>query len=103
MSRRFLVVTVAMLSFAAPLALAESAKKAADEACTPDANVARVQAEPLDLHALFVDEKETPRGLDVVVARIGADGKPVVGCVTTEEAARRFFAATERSRHAEEQ
>ena len=101
MSRRFLVVTAAMLSLAAPLALAE-AKKPADEACTPDPAVAQVEAERLDLHALFVDETETPRGMDVVVARIGADGKPVVGCVTTEEAARRFFAASERSRRAEE-
>jgi hypothetical protein len=31
--------------------------------------------------------------MEVVVARIGADGKPVLGCVDTEEAARRFFEA----------
>jgi len=31
--------------------------------------------------------------IDVVISRIGADGKPVMACVDTLEAARRFFAA----------
>lgn len=106
MSRRTLVAIAAMALIAAPLAHAE--RKAADEACTPDATAARTQSEALDLHALFARQAEVvdattirPAGMDVLVARIGEDGKPVIGCVSTEEAARRFFASRQ-TRSAEE-
>lgn len=39
------------------------------------------------------DGVSAPGHLEVVIARIGADGKPVMACVDNPEAARRFFDA----------
>ena len=63
-----------------------------------------VQERPLELKALFEHAPgvitETGNGImsgptqaDVIVARIGSDGKLVKACVNTEEAARRFLEA----------
>lgn len=75
----------------------------------PDASAEGVAAEPTllrpELAAIFPDLShgavvQTTDGLiasggatEVVIARIGPDGKVVLGCVDTETAARRFFDA----------
>lgn len=100
MFRRSIAFTAA-LALAAPFALADDAQE-----CTPDAAEQRAVtiAPRLDLAAFFarVEQQitETENGVsapmgptEVVVVRIGTDGKPVLACVDTEEAARRFFDA----------
>jgi hypothetical protein len=79
--------------------------QAADAARTQDAALPQPQAErPLSLRALFerapgvIIENENgimtgPSQVDVILARVDADGKLVKVCVDSEEAARRFLEA----------
>lgn len=101
MSRRISVVLCALVLASTTMV---SAENAADRSCTrealsPAAGVARAE-----LTALFArPDREaqvitTPNGViapmgppEVLMARIGDDGKVVVVCVDSEEAARRFL------------
>ena len=94
MSSRTLAA-MALLTLAAPLAFASDA---ADRTC-----VRLDQSLRFDLAAMFVavpDEPvETENGvsmngtLELLVARIGEDGKPVTVCVDNAEAAQKFLDA----------
>jgi hypothetical protein len=71
---------------------------AAETAVTPTllrSDLASIFAPPEQNETIETDDGFMALGgsMEVVVARIGADGKPVLGCVDTEEAARRFFEA----------
>ena len=114
MSRRLVALSV-VLALAAPFA------HAADVAA-PDtlrASLAQIGARDAELTALFArfaqfersidtaDGVSVPAGaMEVVVARIGTDGKPVIGCVDNADAAKRFFdapIATIQNRRAQDQ
>jgi len=97
MSRgRYLAIVVMTVA----AALTARSEESADRGCTRDA-LPRLSA-PARLADLFAARRgsvETADGVasrdgatEVVVARIGADGKPVMACVDNEEAARRFLA-----------
>lgn len=116
MSRRLLVVPTLFALVSAPLALAS------DEAATPRSAareaIARFapRVELAQLFARFNDDAlsiETEDGVsapmvatEMLVARLGTDGKPVMVCVDNEESARRFLdapiARVERSRMQEQ-
>jgi hypothetical protein len=99
---RRLLVAVASLALAAPLAHAQEAA-----ARLPlRESIARMTPR-VDLTELFArlgrnaDTVETADGvnsrtivMEMVVARIGADGKPVMACVDNAAAAQRFFEAS---------
>jgi len=75
-------------------ALAATAASASDEACTRDIlKPVGAPAQRVILDALF--EKSAAdvygRGIEVLVVRIGLDGKPVLACVDSAEAAKRFL------------
>lgn len=109
---RRLFVVLASLALAAPLAHAaeEPARLALRD------SIARMSPR-IDLTRLFDrlgrngDPVETRDGVsapmistELVLARIGADGKPVMACVDNARSAERFFAApAERLRKAENQ
>lgn len=101
--RMYVCIALAALA-AAPAALASDE---ADRSCTRDRIARTVTSAPrLALVEAFakpqqevIDDGMTgPMGpLEVIVVRIGKDGKPVMSCVDTPEAAERFFkAAAER-------
>jgi hypothetical protein len=102
--RKYVLIAVAALA-AAPAALASDA---ADRSCTRDRMVraavftprlALVEAFAKPQQDLVEDGMTAPMGpLEVIVARIGKDGKPVMSCVDTPEAAERFFKAAEERR-----
>lgn len=50
---------------------------------------ARASEITVEANGMAVTEFDAP---EVLVAHIGADGQPVLGCVDNEKAARRFFA-----------
>ncbi|MDQ3280073.1 MAG: hypothetical protein M3Q69_01525 [Acidobacteriota bacterium] len=99
MSRRLVVLSV-LLALAAPFA--HAADVAEPESLR--AALARIGARQAALTELFArfaqpgdsvessDGVSAPAGtMEVVVARLGTDGKPVIGCVDNSESARRFF------------
>jgi hypothetical protein len=45
---------------------------------------------------------DTPRSIELVIARIGPDGKLIKACVDSEAAARRFFEAPAEDLHAKQ-
>lgn len=95
MSRRITVIAALCI---APAVLASDA--ANDRVCTRD-TVVRAVSPRVALAAAFANKPEqgvvedgltAPMGpMEVVVARIGTDGKVVMSCVDTPEAAERFF------------
>ncbi|HEX8620103.1 MAG TPA: hypothetical protein VF911_21165 [Thermoanaerobaculia bacterium] len=102
MSRRFLIVPALVAFAAAPLA---NASEQFTQRVTARESIARF-APRIELTALFARiadggaAVETSDGVsapmqvsEVLVARIGTDGKPVMACVDNEEAARRFLDA----------
>ena len=121
MSRRIVLVAVlalAVSSFAADKSDHKSTRQEKTQQETPAQPEAAVQPEaakqqdapqsaaaPATLEKIFTanaegESIETEDGvsamvgpIEVVVSRIGADGKPVMACVDNIEAARRFFAA----------
>ena len=113
MSRRFsLLVAVAALAVSS---LVYAADRASDNECTRQEKVQQETtapsaqlpaAAPLTLEEVFAvsaeaESIETEDGvsamvgpIEVVVARLGPDGKPVMACVDDIKAARRFFKAS---------
>ncbi len=101
MSRRYLVVP-AMLAFAALPALAS---EAGGDASAIRASIARMtpRVELIELFSRINGDGisiETEDGVsmvaqsaEVVIVRIGTDGKPVMACVDNPESAERFFTA----------
>ena len=101
MFRAIYVITAAAFFAAAPFS--HAAGKQYDAECTR-AMIPQTAASRIELGPLFAAKArevvETSNGLsapmgqlEVVVARIGADGRPVLACVDSEEAARRFLEA----------
>ncbi|HEX2834020.1 MAG TPA: hypothetical protein VHW00_13495 [Thermoanaerobaculia bacterium] len=101
MSRRLHAVLIATTFVAALPALAAS-----DDSCTRELPRAAQtmtiaqHAESLFAKAEAVESIETDSGvtielpaMEVVVARIGKDGKVILGCVDSATAAKRFFEA----------
>ncbi|HKR62671.1 MAG TPA: hypothetical protein VJZ00_02975 [Thermoanaerobaculia bacterium] len=99
MSRRFSLAVAAVSLAGATLAHGSSAERA----CSPDGVTHLVPARD-EIAALFARPEqqaiETPTGTaypagpaEVLVARIGEDGKVVIACVDNEAAARRFLDA----------
>ena len=102
MSRRFFIVPALVALAAAPLA---HASEQLSQRTSVRESIARF-APRLELTALFAriaeggTAFETSDGVsapmqvsEVLVARIGTDGKPVMACVDNEAAARRFLDA----------
>ena len=100
MSRR-LYVAVALVALATPLTVA-----AAEPVRLPLRDSLAMMAPRFDLTQLFARLAEGAATVDtgdgvnsrtisveLVVARLGADGKPVMACVDNAEAAERFFEA----------
>ena len=84
---------ISMAAVLAALFIASIAS-ASDEAVDCGSEAAAVKAAPLPPHSktladLFVPEQ----GTEVLIARVGADGKLVFACVDSAEAAKRFFEA----------
>jgi len=78
---------LALVVFAATVA------SASDEACTRDTLPRPSVAPPTSAAAAGVGGP-TPYGrMDVLVARIGPDGKVIIACVDSEAAAKRFLEA----------
>jgi hypothetical protein len=114
MSRRISVLVVAVAALAVS-SVALAADRANDTECTrqektqqetvAQAPIQLPAAAPLTLEEVFavsaeVEPIETEDGvsatvgpIEVVVARIGPDGKPVMACVDDLKAAQRFFHA----------
>jgi hypothetical protein len=96
MSRRLYVVP-----FAFSLLLASLPATASDRACTREALPQARVAPRIDVLAAVFDARQvadptsgkvtTIETTEVVIARIGADGKLVLACVDTKDAARRFL------------
>ena len=91
--------TVIVLLLAVPVA------NASDDACTREilkpVDAAAI-ASRIDVAPLFMRQVVQPDGtvvaapiggMEVIVARIGRDGKPVLACVESAEAAKRFLEA----------
>ena len=91
--------TIIVLLLAAPVA------NASDEACTREilkpvgatAVASRINVAPLFLRQVVQSDgtvvAEPVSGMEVVVARVGPDGKLVLACVDSAEAAKRFLDA----------
>ena len=98
---RFTVAFAALALAAAPLAQASS--DAVDRVCIRDTEAAPraagVRAQLTAMFAVQLQEEEDPNSLsapgsfELIVARLDADGKPVMVCVDSEAAARRFLDA----------
>ena len=70
----------------------EAAAKAAEVPAAAPATLEEVFAVSAEAKSIETEDGVSAAGhLEVVVARIGADGKPVQACVDSPEAARRFF------------
>lgn len=99
MSRR-LLVAIASLALAAPFAHAsEAARLPLRESIarmTPELDLTRLFAR-LGRNAAAVETEDGVNartiGIELVVARIGSDGKPVLACTDNPEAAQRFLQA----------
>lgn len=100
MSRRWFAVPV-VLALAAPLA--HAADDAVDRVCIRE-SIARIASPRYDLAPLFAlattdsvqteDGVSAPHGaMEVIVARVGPDGKLVYACVDSEEGVRAFLEA----------
>jgi hypothetical protein len=112
-SHHALVAVVALA--AAPLlhAAPQSADDAYDRVCVRDASARAVASRPA-LAALFAahhtddpevvtaDGVSAPGTFEVLVARVSTDGKPVMACVDSEAAAKRFLDAPAASLPAKE-
>lgn len=100
MSRRNRVVAAIAALCVAPVVFASDG--ASDRMCTRDtvaraatlrAKVAEAFAQKPEQVVVPADDFTASMGpMEVIVARIGADGKPVMSCVDTPEAAVRFLA-----------
>lgn len=97
---RFTVAFAALALATAPLVHASS--DAVDRVCIRDTEAApRVAGLRPELTAIFAVQlqEEDPNSLsapgsfELIVARLDADGMPVMACVDSEEAARRFLDA----------
>ena len=102
MSRRIFAVA-ALLAVAAPHAFASDAPFArfdevreSLERMTPRLELTRLFARIADGGFSYETEDGVASpmgGLEVIVVRIGTDGKPVMACVDNEKSAHRFFDA----------
>ena len=111
MSRRIHLVAAVAALCAAPVVLASDqvsdrlsqsvSAHLTDRICTRDAasRLAAVRARVAEAFArtpepvAIEDDRTAPMGpVETIVARIGTDGKPVMSCVDSPEAAERFFA-----------
>lgn len=91
MSRRSVVVTV-LLALGAPLVHASD--DALDRVCIPETvpRIASPRAEVTPAPTVLDRGVGAPMGpMDIIVARIGPDGKVITACVDSEEAARKFL------------
>ena len=85
--------------FAPALALLiASSASASDQSCTRDTSGARFQRKDGGPPARQAGETpavllEPVEGMEVLIARIGPDGKPVLACVDSAAAAKRFLEA----------
>jgi len=83
------------------IAMAATASAASDEACTRETlkPVAVPAQKHIDVEALFRADPAAGAaaapldGMEVLIARIGPDGKPVLACVDSAEAAKKFLEA----------
>lgn len=95
MLKRPFVLALVLASMAAPAAFAA----ANDEACTREMlKPVGAQAQlHIDIAPLFTETNDAGQllfdGGEVLIARIAPDGKPVMACVDSAEAAKRFFEA----------
>ncbi|HJQ41299.1 MAG TPA: hypothetical protein VKB93_29515 [Thermoanaerobaculia bacterium] len=84
------------LGFLCFFAVAITANAASDDACTRD-TLTRVSARlHIDVVELFEKSDAVPaqpEGMELLIARIGPDGKPVLACVDGAEAAKKFLEA----------
>lgn len=104
--------TTSLLLFTAALLVSTSAaaNDGLDRICTPD-ELPSVTRPQVELSRVFVradvraadPERMPPGAMEVVVARIGADGALELSCVDTEAAARAFFAHGARQKREVEQ
>lgn len=111
MSRRIHLIAAVAVLCAAPVVLASDAlsghvsahvvDRLSDRICTRDAasRLAAVRARVAEAFAqkpepvIAQDNRTAPMGpVETIVARIGTDGKPVMSCVDSPEAAERFLA-----------
>lgn len=97
MSRRYFAVPVVLALAAFPAAASERGDSAAIRESmarmTPRIELAQLFARMNDgVSTVTADGVNMPHGaMEVVLARIGTDGKVVTSCVDTLEAAERFF------------
>jgi len=82
-SKRLIIVGV----FA--IAAAATANAASDELCTRETLKPLGAPAHIDVAQLF----EKHEGMEVLIARIAPDGKPVLACVDSAEAAKKFLEA----------
>jgi|SRR5215212_497067 len=90
MRQRFFII----LLFAVSTAVTASA--ASDEACTRETLRPLGARAHIDVAPLFEKNEAgevPPEGMEVLVARIAPDGSPVLACVDSAEAAKKFFEA----------
>lgn len=93
MSRRNQAIMAALALVSAPIAFGAEA----DDACTRDALPRPVTRTVVEGHILPTTVEHRPEGvftsgpMELLVARVSADGKLVRACVDTEEAARLFL------------
>lgn len=82
------------IGFLSLFAVAIPANAASDDSCTRD-TLARVSARlHIDVTEFFEKNDAAPpqpEGLELLIARIGPDGKPVLACVDGAEAAKKFL------------
>lgn len=97
MSRRYLAVSVLAALAAMPALASEGvgadAVRESIARMTPRVGLAQLFARMNDNVPVATEDGETMRHeqMEVVVARVGADGKIVTSCVDTLEAAQHFF------------
>ena len=88
MHRRPLGAAVSAALFIALPALAS------DQSCTRETLKPVGAVTRIDVASLFERKPSEPEGsMEVVLARIGKDGKPILACVDSAEAAKRFLEA----------
>jgi hypothetical protein len=102
MSRRIHLIAAVAALCAAPVVLASDtlSEHMSDRICTRDATtrLATMRARIAEAFAqkpepvIALDDRTAPMGpVETIVARIGTDGKPVMSCVDSPEAAERFL------------
>ena len=88
MSKR--AITVAFFA----VITATAALAASDESCTRETLKPVGAPQHINIATLFEKNDEMPlEGMEVLVARIAPDGKAVMACVDSAEAAKKFFEA----------